>query len=61
MQQIELNPIQQATVPQLVKAKQQAIQKGDTGGAALLGAMEFAITDPKKFKRFLNDLSSILD
>jgi len=56
-----MNPIQEVTIPQLSKAKEQALQRGDTGGATILAAMEFAIQNPKRFKKFLNDLGSILD
>jgi hypothetical protein len=53
----EMNPIQRVTIPQLSKAKLEAVQKGDSLGAAFFGAMEFAITDPKKFRKYLDELA----
>ncbi len=58
--QPQLNPIQEITLPKIEEAKRQANLAGRAVDATFLSAIEYAVKDPKGFKKFMRDLGRLI-
>ena len=54
-----LNPIQASMTSIIDQSKKRAVLEGRNDTLVMLSAVEYAIRDPKGFKKFLRDLDSL--